>query len=251
MPVHKQLVAMVISLSLVFSVTPVIAAEKQSGSKEVTYSSISMFDSLVKILPELKGYQIKSITMGTDGHHNEVMHIEIGKSDEKKDRAELTVDLITGEIIQYTGYKESNDIPEKLAIKKANEFMKKLVGNDSKNYAITTTNIGMVGYSKKINGIPFLHANYSILLDSNGKIVTFSKGRMGEKFKISDFPHPSKAISEEEARSILPDQWQDSKLRLVYWIGKDDKPHLVYEALSEYYYPAKVDAISGELMEQD
>jgi len=248
MPVNRRLVALLISSSLLLSASPVIAAEKNNSSKEVTYYSIGFLDSLVELFPELKGYHLTTITMGTDTFQNDVIYIGIGKSDKKKDQAQLTIDRNTGEIVEYLGYHEAGDISDSTAIKRANAFMKKLVKKEHEKYVITDTAQGMVYYSKLVNDIPFVSAGYSILLDSKGIVTSFHKARIGEGFKEKDFAKPSKAMTITKAKKYLPEEWKKYDLRLVYMVTQNKELKLVYQTVSGFRY-AVVDAITGDLLE--
>lgn len=242
----KWIMAIVMSASLL-SATPVIASEKTSSNKTISYASIGILDSLKELLPELKDYHILEVGLGKDGFENGVIYMLVGKSDEKKDQAQLTIDLKTAEITDYSGYKDSPPASDSLAAKKASAFLKKLVGNDRRNYVVKDTQLGTVIYCKTVKGIPFVDAGYSIFVDSNGRIYGFHKNWNGEVYVERDFPSPSKAISKEEAKKSLPEYLKNSPLQLVYMIKSDKKPHLIYKVISDIEY-ATIDAITGELI---
>jgi len=241
----KILIMTALSVLLLTS-TALVATAQKNDNRPIEFKGLGILDGLVELFPEVKEFKIMEINMGRDSYQNEVLHVLIGKGSSKKDQAQVDIDLQSGEIISYAGYKESSgNLSSNTAFRKASEFFKKMIGNQYKYYSIDFNAHGTVIYCREIKGVPFLSAGYSIFLDDNGKVRGFSKNRFGEKFVEKDFTDPADAISSEEAKEALPENFQESVLRLVYVLGDDRRPLLVYEAKNDEGY-AFVDALTGE-----
>lgn len=253
-----------------------IGEEKKSSGKAVTKSispnklPAEMKSALRKmqaVLPELKELDLERVNIAMNSvRYPETWDFHFEKRvKETKIYIYADVEYLpeTGQIIEYdienAAWTSENTISEEEAKEKANQFVKKLLGNGMKDYKFTNVSQftvwvddedgeeereqqqSYVEYQLFINNLPVQDFTLGVLLDGDGHILQFNNARP-EKVSKAKFPNPKKAMTQEKAEEIFLDKLD---MKLAYqFVAYDDQygPLLTYSPS----FTSPIDAATGK-----
>ncbi|NLY43087.1 MAG: hypothetical protein GX066_03755 [Clostridiaceae bacterium] len=261
-------------------ITAVAGTVEYMPDKMVDESSVKIKkDKAVEIaktmLEDPKNYELGSIYLSPKWPAGgSIWNIEFRVKKGSGGGFNVNVDGDSGKIVgfnRWDAYDDSRNYVAKFtraeARKKAEEYLKKTLGVDIKNYELQDESpyasyyktsgvreklIYYFNFIEKINGIPFTNSSINIGVDgTDGKIMSYYLNSMDiNKQKL---PSPDKAITPEEALERCK-KYTDMALQYIVW-SKGQLYGMPKQSVKLAYVPltsiSTVDALTGESLNYD
>jgi len=249
---------------------------KAKAIKKLPAEMKAALQKIIKLLPELKDFEVSRATIREGSEYQPeqwTFTLENGKRGSEEVQAFIELNADTGVLSSYHYEMEAEegkapDYDE--AKKKADAFLKKIMGTEAKKYKFIEEEdedkkeeddelqSRYFAYERLVHDIPLEDSEINIVIDSEGRIVYF-RNENPMLIKDSSIPKPKNVLSENEAdekyADLLDMELLYNKKELIEYPAEDDdddddyesrvktKPVLKYEPR----YSGAMDAVKGEI----